>query len=587
MGCFCAGNSVQESADFHFILLKLKLISIDKPYEFTIIKIAEDLFHKENGKTFFSIIESSSNINIVSAIKNNKIKKCSLFYSYLRDKPVIKNYKSMKDYKPYNFRQLHKVVALLTNEGNLNGVSNIIIKKRIYDIDEFINKNIDFNEEMQKQQEVNNQELTDDSFELSLYDNENLQSDNNKERNNSNNVLVINNIIDENTFRYIKETLCNENKKFASGNETKEEISNGTIGINLKVSKKTDNFEIEEMKEDEILDKNNKDELIIKTFIIQNVKIQDSEIFTRLIDLFKTNQNLKSFVFSNIQIDSNFIGWDDIFDLIESNSHIRSISLSNCRIYDKNIKELTKSLKEKRLRSLSIKENFVSYQGAEILSKWLKKNKTLQKLDLQRNTVTQFKAAGVKHITDSLLFHPNIQIIDLSFMELTTCGESLAELINKSKTLHTLFLHCTKLNYGDFKSICRATAKSEYLLSLDIGMNYMGGKKSLEEIANMLKETEKLEDINLDQIGLDMENYLIIFDGFRENVSVKKVHISYNIDMKIKVMVNFFKERENIKWLEYVPYNSEINPDKKITNDEKRILERVKKERPDMTFIYE
>jgi hypothetical protein len=115
----------------------------------------------------------------------------------------------------------------------------------------------------------------------------------------------------------------------------------------------------------------------------------------------------------------------------------------------------------------------------------------------------------------------------------------------------------------------------------------MGGKKSLEEIANMLKETEKLEDINLDQIGLDMENYHIIFDGFRENVSVKKVHISYNIDMKIKVMVNFFKERENIKWLEYVPYNSEINPDKKITNDEKRILERVKKERPDMTFIYE
>ena len=251
----------------------------------------------------------------------------------------------MKDYRPYNFRQLHKVVALLTDEGNLNGVSNIIIKKRIYDIDEFINKNTDFNEEMQKQQEVNNQELTDDSFELSLYDNDNLQSNNNKERNNSNNVLIINNIIDENTFRYIKETLCNENKKFASGNETKEEISNGTIGINLKVSKKTDNFEIEEIKEDEILDKNNKDELIIKTFIIQNVKIQDSEIFTQLIDLFKTNQNLKSFVFSNIQIDSNFIGWNDIFDLIESNSHIRSISLSNCRIYDEHIKELTKSLK--------------------------------------------------------------------------------------------------------------------------------------------------------------------------------------------------------------------------------------------------
>jgi hypothetical protein len=57
--------------------------------------------------------------------------------------------------------------------------------------------------------------------------------------------------------------------------------------------------------------------------------------------------------------------------------------------------------------------------------------------------------------------------------------------------------------------------------------------------------------------------------------------------MKIKVMVNFFKERENIKYLEYVPYEPTGYNDKKITAEEKRILERVKKERPDMTFIYE
>ena len=164
---------------------------------------------------------------------------------------------------------------------------------------------------------------------------------------------------------------------------------------------------------------------------------------------------------------------------------------------------------------------------------------------------------------------------------------SLAELIEQSKSLQSLGVHAAKLNYGDFKAICRATINSESLTMLDIGMNYLGGDKSIEEIANMIKSNSVLREINLDDIGLNMENYQVLFNAFQENYKINKVYISYNSDMKIKVMVNFFKERENIKYLEYVPYEPNGYNDKKITAEEKRVLERVKKERPDMTFIYE
>ena len=156
---------------------------------------------------------------------------------------------------------------------------------------------------------------------------------------------------------------------------------------------------------------------------------------------------------------------------------------------------------------------------------------------------------------------------------------SLAELIEQSKSLQSLGFHAAKLNYGDFKAICRATINSESLIMLDIGMNYLGGDKSIEEIANMIKSNSVLREINLDDIGLNMENYQVLFNAFQENYKINKVYISYNSDMKIKVMVNFFKERENIKYLEYVPYEPNGYNDKKITTEEKRVLERVKKER--------
>ena len=73
----------------------------------------------------------------------------------------------MKDFKPSNFCQLHKIIILLTEEANNKNITNDIIKKQTYQIDSLISKQIDFTNEINKQKEMNNPELTDDSFELS------------------------------------------------------------------------------------------------------------------------------------------------------------------------------------------------------------------------------------------------------------------------------------------------------------------------------------------------------------------------------------------------------------------------------------
>ena len=69
-----------------------------------------------------------------------------------------------------------------------------------------------------------------------------------------------------------------------------------------------------------------------------------------MIDLLKDHR-LKSFKFSENQIDSDFGGWLDIFNLIDYNTHIRSINLSNSRFYDEHVEELVRYLKGKRIRA--------------------------------------------------------------------------------------------------------------------------------------------------------------------------------------------------------------------------------------------
>ena len=172
-------------------------------------------------------------------------------------------------------------------------------------------------------------------------------------------------------------------------------------------------------------------------------------------------------------------------------------------------------------------------------------------------------------------------------MDLTTCGVHIAELLKVSKSLKEVNVHCAKLNYGDFKAICRALHQDNTTLeTLDIGMNDMGGNKSLEEIANMLKTNKSLTAINLDQIGLTMDNYSIILDGIEANKTIEKFYFSFNSEVKPKIILNFFMKREGLKFLEYVPFNTELDKDrdKALTLEEKKIIEKFSSSRPEVTL---
>ena len=435
---------------------------------------------------------------------------------------------------------------------------------------------VDFTKIKEQMEKALDPNITKDS--LRLTDTEDKGEGEEEEENEpAENELFIEGVLNAKVLREVKATLFpNKIRKSERG---KEETGQST-GIDLK-KKEDDIINIDELDNPDVEDK------IINKVVIRNAKFPQLEVFTKLIKTISQFKGLKKFGFTNNFIDGEFEGWETILDFLINHYGVRWLDFHSSTIYDSHLPDMFKALKDKRIRYLDLSENFLSFHGTETIAKWLKTNKTLQRLYLQRNAVCQFKAEGVKNICEALKTSINIQILDFSFMDLTTCGVHIAELLKVSKSLKEVNVHCAKLNYGDFKAICRAIVQDNTTLeTLDIGMNDMGGNKSLEEIANMLKTNKSLTAINLDQIGLTMDNYSIILDGIEANKTIEKFYFSFNSEVKPKIILNFFMKREGLKFLEYVPYNTELDKDrdKALTLEEKKIIEKFSSSRPEVTL---
>jgi hypothetical protein len=303
---------------------------------------------------------------------------------------------------------------------------------------------------------------------------------------------------------------------------------------------------------------------------------------------FISKKSIKKFYFVGNNINSDFEGWTIISSFLEQNYQLRYLDLHNSTIYDYHLNDIMRPLSDKRIRFLNLSENFITLDGVKIISEYLANNKTLQKLNLSRNAQTQFKSDGVKCILESLLNNKNIECIDFSFMNLTGCGESIGNFITKNKSIENIVLKNVLLNYNDFKNIFVPLKKSKTLKEIDVSMNDMGGDKSLQIIADAIKENTSLECLRIDQININNDNYNIIFEAIENNKTIQKYSINYNSDIKPKIVINFFMRQMQVKYLEYIPFDKENDNDKNktLSLEERKMFEKLQADRPDLKLIY-
>ena len=526
---------------------------------FQINLIDEEQILKEEGK---KLINQMGTFNTSQEIKDflnrNNFETNTMFYYFLRQEPLIKNYEQTKKYIPYNLPQLYKVIFLAI-ENNKN-ITNLVIENKTKSLKEnnFIGYKIDFSNMEKIIEGVNNSNITKDSLSLNE---ENFSSGEIEEKEDD---LLICEEINEETYKRVSDKLKNEN-----------------VEINLETNFETNSNVINNIK-------NKKLNGQIKSVKIIESNIDDLIILIKIMKLITDKDTIKKFYFVSNNINSDFDGWNAIASFFEQNYNLRYIDLHSATIYDYHLNDLMKPLFDKRIRYLNLSENFITSDGAKIISEFLKNNKTLQALNLSRNAQCQFKAEGVKYILDSLLFNKNIERIDFSFMNLTGCGEHIGKFISNNKSIEAINLRNVLLNFNDFKNIFTPLKQSASLKEIDISMNDMGGDKSLQIISDAIKVNTSLECLKIEQININNENYNIIFDGIENNKNITKYYFSFNSDVKPKIVINFFMRLNHVKFLEYIPYDKDNEKDKnkELTLEEKKLFEKCKSERTDMKLIY-
>ena len=555
MGCSSSDNS-------SYIIQYCTLNQLpNKENIFQITLLEEEKILKEEGKKLIDQMgKFNSSNNIQEFLNRNNFETHTMFYYFLREEPILKNYEQTKKYFPYNLPQLYKVI-FLSIENNKN-ITNLIIENKTKFLKEsnFIGYKMDFNDMAKILEEVNNSKITKDN--LSLRD-EDLSFEGEVEE--KEDELIICEQIKEETFIRISNKFKLENKEENYENNNLETSSNLINNIN---SSRRHNTKIKSIK------------------IVEST-IEDLIIFNKIMK-FISKKAIKKFFFVGNNINSDFEGWEAISSFFEQNYNLRYLDLHNSTIYDYHLTDLMRPLSDKRIRFLNLSENFITIDGVKIIAEFLKNNKTLQKLNLSRNAQTQFKSEGVKCILDSLLNNKNIECIDFSFMNLTGCGESIGNFITKNKSIENIVLKNVLLNFNDFKNIFVPLKKSKTLKEIDVSMNDMGGDKSLQIIADAIKENTSLECLRMDQININNDNYNIIFEAIESNKTIQKYSISYNSDIKPKIVINFFMRQMQVKYLEYIPFDKENDNDKNknLSLEERKMFEKLQVDRPDLKLIY-
>jgi len=564
MGC-CGSNTINENKEYSSYIVQIcNLVPQEGENKYLIQINEQEEFDKMMEKTLIEDLSESQNTNLLQLVGNNTFLNNSIFYFYIRSSPIIKEYNQIKNFMPYKYPTLQKVV-ILSCENSLNDdIPNELIIRATEKLESIVGESIDLKKYKEKYDKAFDANLSNNDIQLTDEE-EYGGNDNESEVKAKENELIIEDEVNEDAYNFLMKKLY-------------KEIKNVKIS-NVKVNTTNDSKE-KNILEDETDNgtENNK----INKIIIRDAKIEDIDIFSELTSKLIKYKNLKKFCFYNNIINTDFEGWEDIAELLKNNYNIRCLDLHSSIVYDIHLELIIKAIIDKRIRVLDLSENFLTSKGMEYLALFLRKNQTLQRLYLQRNTVCQFKAEGVQLVTDALMNHPNLQLIDFSFMEITGSGKYIKTLIETVQTLKTLLLRSCKLNIHDFKDICSILRKNESIKTFDISMNDMGSDKSLDEIAGVINQNTTMKKILLDQMNLNMDNKDSIFDAIKNNNVLTNFSLNFNSGLKPKFVLNFFLNRKNLNSLEYCPFNPEKEKDKnkEFTLEEKKLIEKFKTDRP-------
>ena len=594
MGC-CGGNLRKLSTtDFYIELFNLEPEN-SKGTKFIIKKLESEKFEKVLEKTLkdhLSELKIIKNKNLGAKFKFNIGN--SLFFFYLNEKTIVKNFIQVKGLEPFNFETLYKISILLTkNYDKLTLPKKNLIDKTKFSSD-LNNLKIDFSNEQINIQKIfdpnlsNNNivltkpQLTEDLSEIHEEDNENNSIDQIDERASEYKDSEDNSVYDESEEDINENEHQEENLK--NYIHIKGEITADVIrDVFEKLSPYLDEDEEDDEDYNNKIDPNNNKEIIrklrkskssivpglnVNNFgkqIKSGISIVDDNILAKKGKEIKINNNDRE-NFESCKESEN-INKEKINDKEQNNKIIDSVFIENVKKIDLEIfSELIEILsKYPHLKRISFCDFQIEkdFEGWENIIHLINENSNIRWLDFHKSNMNNL----ILELICKVIENKRIRYLDISENFINQDGARIiGDFLRKNKTLQRLIINNNDLE--EFKKIgvnyiCEPLILHPNIQLLDFSSMIVTGCG--ESVANLIKTTKTLKNLILRDCLLNLKDFQFICRALSsENISKTLINVDLSnndmgSDKSLEEIGKMIKENKTLTHLNMEKMNLNMN----------------------------
>ena len=181
------------------------------------------------------------------------------------------------------------------------------------------------------------------------------------------------------------------------------------------------------------------------------------------------------------------------------------------------------------MKSLYIFDTPLDSECVSILSEILKTNKTMKTLELVSSSLELHSSpftGGIKQISDSLFTNKTFEHLMLSSVTGIT-DEDMPHLSSMlANNLKVLQLYNCNITDNGVKYIRDGLTKNQILTTLDIGCNHQITSVSTSTIADLIQTTTSLRTLYLYNTSLNDDDIKTICASLAKNTTIRKLHLS-------------------------------------------------------------
>ena len=180
------------------------------------------------------------------------------------------------------------------------------------------------------------------------------------------------------------------------------------------------------------------------------------------------------------------------------------------------------------MRTLYIWDTSLDSKCVSILSEILKTNETIKRIVLWSSSLT----GGIEQISDSLFNNKTLKefvlydITDITDEDMT----HLSTMLSSNTTLKELELINCNITDNGVRYICEELSKNETLTTLNIGDNHHITSFSTSTIADLIQTTTSLKTLYLNNTSLNDYDIKTICTSLNKNTTIRELHLSKQVE---------------------------------------------------------